>query len=144
MSEANGMAVTIGRLADLAGVNVETIRFYERKDLVTQPPKPWKGYRQYPDETIRRLTFIKRSKSLGFTLNEISELLSLSEDAKATCGNIEERAKKKIAEIDERIARLESMKRALEILSARCTGEGPTSSCPLLEALSAYSKNPNK
>ena len=134
------MGVTIGRLANLAGINVETIRFYERRGLVTQPAKPTRGYRQYPEEAIRRLTFIKRSKSLGFTLGEISELLSMSEGAKATCGNIEERAKKKIAEIKDKITRLESMKRALEILSAPCEGEELARSCPLIEALNADAK----
>lgn len=73
------MTLTIGKLANAAGVNVETIRFYERKGLITQPQKPIEGFRQYSSETLQRLYFIKRAQDLGFTLDEISSLLKLGD-----------------------------------------------------------------
>ena len=134
------MGLTIGQLALHSGVNVETIRYYERRGLITQPLKPERGYRRYPDGTVTRLRFIKRSKSLGFTLREISDLLSLSEEAMENCGNIKARAKSKIDEIKEKIIRLKSMKRPLEILSDSCGREEFSQGCPLVDALNADTK----
>ena len=134
------MGSTIGQLAKVSGVNVETIRFYEKKGIIAQPVKPKQGYRQYPDETITRIRFIKRAKSLGFNLREISDLLSLSSDGMTNCEDIKARAIEKINEIKEKINRLESMKQALEILSASCGKPQFSDRCPLIDALNADSK----
>ena len=127
--------LTIGKVARLARVGVETIRFYEREGLVAKPPRTPSGYRQYPKETVARIRFIRRAKKLGFTLKEIKELLALRVDPGTTCGDIRRRAKAKIAAIQEKVAALEKMKEALEKLAVQCRGKGPTSECPILEAL---------
>ncbi len=127
--------LTIGKVARLAQVGVETIRFYEREGLVAKPPRTPSGYRQYPKETVSRIRFIRRAKELGFSLKEIKELLALRVDPETTCGDIRRRAQAKIQSIEEKIAALEKMKKALEKLAARCRGKGPTSQCPILEAL---------
>ena len=128
-------AMTIGQLASAAGVGVETIRFYERRKLIPEPPRRRSGYRQYPEEAADRVRFIRRAKELGFSLREISGLLSLRVDAGTTCGDVKARAEEKILDIEGKIRSLHRMKRALEQLAAECTATGPTSECPILEAL---------
>lgn len=127
--------LTIGKVARLAGVGVETIRFYEREGLVEEPPRRASGYRQYPRAAVSRIRFIRRAKELGFSLREIKELLALRLDPERTCEDIRRRAEAKISGIEERIRTLERMKRALEKLAAACGGRGPASECPILEAL---------
>ena len=127
--------LTIGKVARLAGVGVETIRFYEREGLIEGPPRGPSGYRQYPGETVTRIRFIKRAKELGFSLKEIKELLELRIDPETTCADIRTRADAKINDIDEKVTTLRKMKAALERLTAACRGRGPTSECPILEAL---------
>jgi MerR family mercuric resistance operon transcriptional regulator len=127
--------LTIGQLAERAGVGVETIRFYERKGLVTQPPRPERGRRTYPPDTAERVRFIRRAKELGFSLREISELLALGMNPETGCADVRERALVKIAHIGEKIESLQRMKDALEKLSGICAGRGPISECPILEAL---------
>ena len=128
-------SLTIGKVARLAGVGVETIRFYEREGLIEEPPRWPSGYRRYPEETVARIRFIRRAKELGFSLKEIKELLELRLDPEATCGDIRRRAYKKISDIEKRIAMLQKMKAALETLTAACRGGGPINECPILEAL---------
>ncbi len=130
----------IGQVAKRAGVNVETIRFYERKGLLTQPPRNTGGYRQYPHEAIARIRFIKRAKELGFSLTEISELLSLQTNPRATCADVKERAEGKISTIHERMKDLQKMKRSLEGLAAACKGSGPLDDCPIINCF----ETPNK
>lgn len=127
--------LTIGQLARRAGVGVETVRFYEREGLIPAPSRRPSGYRQYPIDAVRRVEFIRHAKELGFTLKEIQELLELRVDPSSTCADVRGRARTKIADIEERIASLGRMKAALERLERRCRGEGPTSACPILEAL---------
>ncbi len=127
--------MTIGKLARRAGVGVETVRFYEREGLIARPPGGRPGYRQYPEETVRRILFIRRAKKLGFSLREIRELLALRIDSAATCEDVRRRAEAKIADIEEKIVTLGGMKKALKNLAAACSGEGPVSECPILEAL---------
>jgi len=127
--------ITIGKLARRAGVGVETIRFYERKGLLPEPPRTRSGYRAYPEETVRRLRFIRRAKELGFTLREIRELLALRAGPEATCDAVRERARAKIADIEARIRTLEAMRAALERLAADCPASGPVRACPILDAL---------
>lgn len=126
---------TIGKVAKAAGVGVETVRFYERQGLIPEPPRSDSGYRLYPEDTIARLRFISRAKGLGFTLAEIGELLSMSAMPGAGCKDVRDRARVKITDIDGRVVQLLAMKRALEGLVEQCSGFGPTTECPILEAL---------
>jgi MerR family copper efflux transcriptional regulator len=128
-------SLTIGAVAKAADVGVETIRFYEREGLIAAPPRRRSGYRQYPADTVRRVRFIRRAKDLGFTLKEIGELLSMRVDAEKSCAEVRTLARAKIGDIDEKLAALQRMKAALEHLAQRCRGEGPTTECPILDAL---------
>jgi MerR family mercuric resistance operon transcriptional regulator len=128
-------SLMIGRLAKLAKVGVETIRFYEREGLIDEPPRKESGYRQFPEETVLRVRFIKRAKELGFTLKEIQELLSLRVDSKATCKDVRKRAETKILNIEQKIQTLEKMKTALQRLTTACNKKKPLIECPILEAL---------
>jgi Hg(II)-responsive transcriptional regulator len=129
--------LSIGQLARKSRVNVETIRFYERRGLIPEPPRRESGYRQYSEDGVSRIQFIKRAKELGFSLKEISELLSLRVDPDTTCGDVKKRAEAKIAEVEEKMRALQRIKKALTKLVALCRGSGPTSECPIIEALSA-------
>lgn len=127
--------LTTGQLAKRAGINIETIRYYERKGLIPQPHRRDSGYRQYPIEMITRLQFIKHAKTLGFSLKEIRELLSLKHDPKTPCSKVRNRAESKIEDIDGKIRTLQKMKKALVKLTKSCNGTGPVKECPILEAL---------
>ncbi len=127
--------LTIGQLAEKARVNVETVRYYERRGLIAQPPRRVSGYRQYSWDAVERIYFIKRAQELGFSLKEISELLTLRVDSDTTCDDVRDRAEVKITEIEEKIRDLQEMKKALTKLVAACSGRGPTGECPILEAL---------
>lgn len=127
--------LTIGQVAKRTGVGVETIRFYEREGLLEEPDRRDSGYRQYGQEVIARLRFIRKAKDLGFTLKEIKELLSLRIDPTITCADVKARAEAKIIDIENRISTLECMKAALVRITESCHGKGPTSQCPILEAL---------
>lgn len=128
-------SMTIGKLAREVGVGVETIRYYERRGLIEEPPRRESGYRQYPQDTVQRLRFIRRAKELGFTLKEIRELLALRLDPGTTCGDVRRRAEAKIGDIEEKIRTLRRMKEALQKLTLACSGHGPLSECPILEAM---------
>ncbi len=125
-----------GELAKRAGVNVETLRFYERKGLLPVPPRRESGYREYPEESVRRIRFIKRAQELGFSLGEIQELLALRVQRGTTCAEVKERAELKIRDVRQKIADLKAIERALNKLAATCSGRGPiTGGCPILENL---------
>lgn len=127
--------LTIGQIAKLAEVGVETIRFYERQGLINEPGRKASGYRQFPEDVVARLRFIKRAKELGFSLKEIKELLALRVDPATTCAEVKAQAEAKVADIEGKIASLLRMKKALTKLTVACRGQGPTSECPILEAL---------
>lgn len=127
--------LTIGQLAKNAQVNVETVRYYERRGLMPEPPRRKSGYRQYSETDIARIRFIRRAKELGFSLNEVSELLSLRVDPETTCGDIKRRADAKMAEIEGKIQALRKMKKALARLVSLCRERRSTGECPILEAL---------
>ena len=131
--------MTIGQMARSAGASVETIRFYEREGLLEHPARSASGYRNYPPEAVARLRMIRQAKELGFSLNEIRELLALRVAPGKSCSDVRARAERKIADIDQRIAALKRMKAALARLAAACAGRGPTSECPILEALESES-----
>jgi MerR family mercuric resistance operon transcriptional regulator len=130
-----GKSLTIGRLAKEAGVNLETVRYYERRGLLQRPPRSASGYRLFPLETARRLRFIRRAQELGFSLTEIRELLSLRVSANAKSADVRKRAETKIADIDAKIKSLDSMKTTLRRLTKVCAGCGPIAECPILECL---------
>ena len=124
-----------GELAAQAGVNVETIRFYERRGLLQEPQRRSSGYREYPAETVKVVRFIRRAQELGFTLTEIEELLRLRQDQTATCAEVRKAATSKIENIDQKIKSLRSMSRALHILVDSCRSNGTTRECPILESI---------
>ncbi len=128
-------SLTIGQLAKRADVGVETVRFYERKGILAEPNRRPSGYRQYDEDVVDRLRFIKRAKELGFTLNEIKELLSLRLDPTTTCADVKSRAEAKIDDIQDKIRTLQRMKKALVKVTKACSGRGGTSECPILESL---------
>jgi MerR family copper efflux transcriptional regulator len=127
--------LSIGAIAKAAGVSVEAIRYYEKEKLLEKAKRSEGGYRQYSPDVIRRLSFIGRAKELGFSLDEIRELLRLRMSPKSSCSSVRARAEKKIAIVDAKIAELGRIKVALEILATSCTqGDAPTSACPILDA----------
>ena len=129
-------SLTIGKIAKRAGIGVETVRFYERKGIIDQPPKPNNGgVRIYPDETVDRIHFIRKGQNLGFSLKEIDELLSLRAAPGTECADICDRAKNKLVEVQEKIARLEMISTALEQLIAECPGKGGVNICAIVNAL---------
>lgn len=128
-------ALTISRLARAASVNVETIRYYERRGLLPEPPRRSSGYRQYPPDSVARLHFIKRAQDLGFSLKEIAELLELRVNAETVCSEIMQCAETKVAEIEQKLATLERMRQILTDLLAHCHIQEPTGECPILLAL---------
>ena len=126
--------LSIGQVARRAGVGVETVRFYEREGLLEEPPRRASGYRQYSEQVVTRLHFIKRAQQLGFSLKEISELL-LRVDAQTSCDEVKQRTEAKIAEVERKMVELQRMRQALLQVASLCTGQGPTGRCPMLEAL---------
>ncbi|MBI3071987.1 MAG: MerR family DNA-binding protein [Deltaproteobacteria bacterium] len=127
--------LTIGRVAETAGVNVETIRFYEREGMLEQPERPLRGFRTYPREAIKVVRFIKRAQALGFTLKETSELLALKNTATMRCGEVRARAEAKRVVIRARIKDLARIDRALSELVETCARKGGARCCPIIEAL---------
>ena len=129
------MALKIGEVAQRGGVNLQTIRYYERERLLPEPPRRESGYRMFPETTVRRVRFIKRAQQLGFTLAEIRELLSLRLNHNHGSADIRTLAQTKISDIDAKIHTLQAMKKALAHLTSQCSGRGPASECPILESI---------
>jgi MerR family copper efflux transcriptional regulator len=126
---------SIGQLAKKANVNLETIRYYERRGLLAEPPRNKSGHRQYSIKDLRRTEFIKRTQSLGFSLHEISGLLSLKVESDKTCADVKLRVKSKLIDIEEKIETLQRMREVLLKLETNCPGKGPLNECPILETL---------
>ena len=128
--------MTIGRLAKASSVSAETIRYYERSGFLPPPERMASGYRVYSGDSIRRIRFIKQAQALGFTLSEVVELLDLTADESADCASVNEKAKKKLVEIDKKIGALEKMRDGLKTLSKRCPAdEQPLSECNIINHL---------
>lgn len=123
--------LTIGKLAERAGVNVETIRYYQRRNLLGEPDKPQGGYRRYPADVAKRVRFIKRAQALGFTLEEVAGLLRL--DIAGACAETRELAIHKLALIERKLAELGAMRKGLATLVAQC--DGSSSACPIIQML---------
>ncbi len=128
--------MTIGQLAGRTGVGVDTVRFYERRGLLPEPPRTTAGYRVYDEASVGRLRFILRAKALGFSLGETSDLLSLRLDTGACAADVRARAEEKVGEIVEKIEDLERMRRSLLGLIDACGGQGDIRGCPILQDLS--------
>ena len=128
-------SLTIGALAKQAGVGVETVRFYERRGLVRRPARPSGGYRSYPEESVGRIRFIRNAQALGFTLQEVKDLLALRVTAGTSCAAVRSRASAKVADVEKRIADLERIRRALHSLIGVCPGRGALVDCSILDAL---------
>lgn len=129
-------SATIGAAASRAGVHVETIRFYERKQLIPRPPKPCQGgYRLYPESTISRIRFIKQAQQLGFSLKEIAGLLDLRETPRSDAGQIQRWASDKLNEVEQKIVGLQRMRQELATLIAACPGQGELCQCSILQEL---------
>jgi MerR family mercuric resistance operon transcriptional regulator len=129
--------LTIGRLAREGLVHVETIRYYERRGLLPRPPRQPSGYRMFPPSAIQVIRFVKTAQSLGFSLKEIKDLLSLRIQPGRSCVEVRSRAERKIVEIDEKLRSLQVIRKALRRLAAACSGRGPIAECPILESFQA-------
>jgi len=130
------MKLTIGHLANHADVTIETIRYYQHKGLLKEPDKPTSGYRQYPADAITRIRFIKRTQQSGFTLKEISELLTLDS---RHCADVRKIAEQKRQQIDEQIKDLISLRTVLDNLVRGCQENPSTEHCSLIDSLSNQS-----
>lgn len=127
--------VTIGRLAADAGVGIDTVRHYEREGLLAAPARSESGYRRYDLASAMRLRFIRRARELGFSLDDIRDLLALSADGRHGTEGVRQRAQARLADVDQRIAELRRVQRGLKKLVDACPGHGPLESCPILAAL---------
>lgn len=126
-------SLSIGQLAKQAGVGIDTVRYYERDGLLAPAGRLASGYRRYGATELRRLRFIRRAKALGFSLEEIRSLLTLSEER--SVARIKQTAEARLADIDARIDELERIRTGLRTLIDACPGHGRAESCPILNAL---------
>lgn len=129
--------LTIGQLARRAHVNRETVRYYERRRLLQRPARSIAGYRVFSDDPVQRLRFIRHAKMLGFSLEEIKELLALRVHSIGTCDRVRERTQSKIADIERKIEALQQMRRVLSELVTACSRRRKTEECPILDSLEA-------
>lgn len=133
--------LTTGEAADRADVNVQTVRYYERRGLIPEPPRTSGGFRQYSPDHVARIRFIKRAQELGFTLDEAGELLNLRATPEADRADVRAVAQEKRDEIEQKIADLQRMQTTLNHLIAACEGHGTTDDCPILHALEDSATN---
>ena len=124
--------LTIGRLAQAAGVNVETVRYYQRIGLVKKPPKPLQGIRYYPPDAVNRIRFIKRAQQLGFSLQEIAQLLELGS---GQCEDVRHQAEARLTQIESQIKDLQAMRRVLRQLVNDCRRHARPGYCPIVQTL---------
>jgi MerR family copper efflux transcriptional regulator len=127
--------LTTAKLAKEGGVNVETIRYYERHGLLPKAPRTPSGYRQFSEDHAIRLRFIRRAQELGFTLKEVKELLAIRVKPSSGCADVRRKAEVKIADVDEKIRHLQTIRKALVRMTETCSGRGPATNCSILEAL---------
>ena len=127
--------LTIGQLAKQVGVNIQTVRYYERRRLLSPTARKLSGYRLYGDESLKRLRFIKNAQALGFTLREIADLLSLRVSSTARCGDVQRKAQAKLVQVEAKIRDLRALDRALQRLIHACQAGQPTDRCPILKSM---------
>lgn len=129
--------LTIGKLAKRSGVGIDTVRFYERQGLLPQARRTDGGYRAYTDEDVDRLRFIRRAKTLGFTLEEVAELLRLN-SANGSRGSVKRLAERRLADLEQKLCELTAIRDALAKLVRRCSGSGPLDGCPIIQGVLAH------
>lgn len=127
--------LTAGKAARAAGVGVETLRFYEREGILAPSTRTPSGYRVYDQAAIDRLHFIQRAQALGFTLREIRELIALDSDPNAECGDLRERATRKLDVVEKKISELERIRNGLAVLLDSCDAGQPLRDCPMMRCL---------
>ena len=135
-----GKALYVGEVARQAGVNLQTVHYYERRGLIPGLPRSSSGYRLFDAETVSMIRFIRRAQELGFTLKEIQELLELRAAREGDCGGILEIARRKVRLINDKISDLEAMRDALETLMESCSRDKPIVECPIIENLERNGK----
>jgi MerR family copper efflux transcriptional regulator len=135
MTTTTRTALSIGPLARSAGVGIDTVRYYEREGLLPPPRRTPSGYRSYTRETVGRLHFIRRAKDLGFSLDDIRDLLALSTDREHGVHGVRQRAESRLADVERRLRELRRVQRGLKQLIDACPGHGPLDTCPILAAL---------
>jgi len=129
------VSLTIGKLASAAGVNAQTIRYYERSGLFRAPKRTAAGYRQFGPDELQRLLFIRRAQAVGFSLAEIRELLALRVHDSRSCATVSRRVAAKIETTEQKIRELQRLLKSLKRLRASCVARERTADCPVLEAL---------
>ena len=136
-------SLTIGKAAHEAGVNIETVRFYERRRLIERPPKG-EGYRVYSRDHVARIRFVKEAQQIGFSLAEIKELLALRADPNSDCSAVQRQAMTKQQEVRRKIEQLQEIEAALETLIAACPGQGALQCCSIIDALNHRPRTPTQ
>jgi MerR family transcriptional regulator, mercuric resistance operon regulatory protein len=134
VAASRGKPLTRGALAARTGCNLETVRYYERVGLLPPPPRSAGGHRLYGPDLVKRLNFVRRSRDLGFTIEEIRELLRLVDGGTYTCSQIEQMARDHVRQIRRKVADLRLLERAFERMAAQCSG-GAVPDCPIIDAL---------
>jgi MerR family mercuric resistance operon transcriptional regulator len=129
------MSFTIGVLAKLANVNIETIRFYERKGILLQPLKPLSGYRKYDDQALSRILFVKRAQDVGFTLSEIQSLLDIES---TNCNEVQHIAIEKLVLTRQKIADLQRLENTLQNLVSQCELTQDNTHCPIVDSFNNF------
>lgn len=129
-----------GELAKQAGVNPETLRYYEREGLLPEPERTESGYRLYAQDDVNQVQFIKRAQELGFSLKEIKELLALRLDSNSSAAEVKKLTQEKIQDIDQKIQSLQAMKKILLELATECSGEGSLNHCPIIKSMESIPK----
>lgn len=129
------MTMKIGSVAEAAGVEVSTVRYYERRGLLAEPPRTSAGYRQYDESAIDRIRFVRQAQNLGFTLEEIEELLALRVEHPSSCGVVEEATRAKLRSVEAKIRELERLRGVLARLVRACESKEATEECPVLGML---------
>lgn len=128
-------SLTIGQVAKESKTTIDTVRFYERKNLISPASRKASGYRQFHPRVINHIAFIRSAKALGFTLKDIGGLLSIWQNPNATAGEVKKKAREKIADIDAKIKQLTAIREELQSLTDACSGNGPASQCPIIEGI---------
>lgn len=130
-------SLTIGKLAELTGVSTDTLRYYEKMNLVTGTARSASGYRLYTPDAVKIVRFIRGAKELGFTLEEIQKLLTLKTSDQSTCAEIMKHTEAKISEAEKRIRELKEIKKVLKQLTQQCPADNtPSDECPILKHIS--------
>lgn len=131
----------IGEVAASAGVNIQTLRYYERRGLLPKPRRRGSGYRVYEPETVQLVRFIKRAQELGFTLAEVSDLIRLRKTDQRGANQVRALATAKLEDIERKVNQLGAMRQALQVLVEECACEGKAPACPIIEALNDPSEH---